>query len=354
MTLSSLHSLIPFRKLLGLLAAFSISLQIAVISYNQISGFYTIAGPADFFNRLIMGSVLSLAGAFLVAYPDLFLTDKLNQILPWDRRPVRRIVIQLLVVILLAITASTLITTISHLLGPYEQGLMPILITNGLIFTVCNILIAAILEGWIYFVEGEQSRQRTKNLEQELSQIRFEVLKNQINPHFMFNSLNVLSGLIDKDTEKAQDFIDEFSQVYRYVLESIEKPVVSLRDELDFAHSYMFLQKIRYGKGLEYRVEVSSDKLDYYLPPLSLQVVLENATKHNKAGSQKPLEITIRCEDDHLIISNNLQLKISQQQSTGLGQQNLVKRYELICSSKPGFYMMEDYYKVTLPLITSL
>jgi LytS/YehU family sensor histidine kinase len=167
----------------------------------------------------------------------------------------------------------------------------------------------------------------------------------------MFNSLNVLSGLLEKDIAKAQLFIDEFAQIYRYVLHSIEKPVVTLKEEMDFIRSYMFLQQIRYGEALTLTVAVPAGVLGTLLPPLSLQLVLENAVKHNIVSNQQPLEVQIYCDDDYLTVKNNVQPKISSVSTTRLGQKNLTKRYAMVCEEIPRFMLESNYYIVRLPLI---
>jgi LytS/YehU family sensor histidine kinase len=210
-----------------------------------------------------------------------------------------------------------------------------------------------ILEAWIYFNEGKEEKELNENLRKELSEIKFEVLKNQINPHFLFNSLNVLSGLIDSDKNKAQDFIDEFSYIYRYVLETIDKPVVSLGEEIKFARSYIFLQEIRYSNSLVFNIEVSSQYLGCLMPPLSLQLILENAIKHNIVNEENPLNINVYVKNDLLIVENNIQSKISTSKSTGIGQQNLEKRYSMLTREKPKFTVGSKNYKVELPLIKS-
>jgi PAS domain S-box-containing protein len=189
-------------------------------------------------------------------------------------------------------------------------------------------------------------------VQKENLQSQFEVLKQQVNPHFLFNSLNVLSSLINKDISKAQAFIDEFSQIYRYVLETIEKTVVTLGKELSFARSYIFLQQIRYGENLIFTVNLPSDLLNLYMPPLSLQVVLENAIKHNIVNESNSLNITIVHDDNWLIVSNNIQPKISMGKTTGLGQKNMVKRYSLISDKAPTFQVVNNQYVVKLPLLT--
>jgi len=187
-------------------------------------------------------------------------------------------------------------------------------------------------------------------VQKENLQSQFEVLKSQINPHFMFNSLNVLSGLINADVAKAQLFIDEFSQIYRYVLETIEQPVVTLNKELDFMRSYLFLQQIRYGASLTYTVNIIAEQLQLLVPPLSLQVLVENAMKHNIVNEEKPLKIEIYSKGDFLLIKNPIQPKISGT-STGLGLKNLIKRYALISKLEPKFKVENNYYIAKIPLI---
>ncbi len=188
-----------------------------MIIYNHLSGYHILPGWEYFVLRLIRGVILSLPAAFLLAYPDLFMIGYLNRKSPWGKYPLRRIPLQLLFSIIVAITVSILFTSFANWLRPYHEDLKGVYVNNILIFVVVNIFLMSILEAWIYFTEGKLARNRAEHLEEELSQIRFEVLKSQINPHFMFNSLNVLSGLISTDVAKAQLFIDEFSHIYRYV-----------------------------------------------------------------------------------------------------------------------------------------
>ncbi len=351
MTLHKIHRIIAFKHLFWLLFALAACIQFIIILYNHISGFFLLQGPGEFLNRWIWGTLLSLIGAFLLAYPDLAIIRWLNLKYQWGSYRFYRIFMQLIMVLIVALVVSTVITSLSHLIGNFKEGLPTILVTNGLIFSVINILLTILLEAWLFFLEGSESRKWTEKLEKELSQVRFEVLKNQINPHFMFNSLNVLSGLIETDTGKAQQFVDEFSSVYRYVVETIEKHVVTLGEELEFARSYMFLQKIRYGKHLNFEVDLLAGLSDYFMPPLSLQVALENAIKHNLVNAAQPLYIEVYSENSQLIIRNNIQLKIATGKSTGIGQKNLVKRYALISENGPRFKMTADHYLVYLPLI---
>lgn len=351
MKLQEVHQIIPFRKLLKLIFGFAVSVQLIIISANHISGYYMLSGFDQFFIRFLFGSVLSILATFMVVYPDLLIIGYLNERFGWNKKIFLRILIQFLLAVLTGAVIAILISSVSHFLNPYRDGFFMNAVYNVLIFSVCNVMLMIILEGWIFFIKGADSRKKSRILQEELSQLRFEVLKNQIDSHFMFNSLNVLSGLIDKDREKAQRFVDEFSSVYRYVLRSIEKPVVSLKQELSFARSYLALQQMRYGPNLKYRIDIPSALLDTFIPPLTLQIVLENVCKHNLISASRPLIIEITGERGRLRVMNNLQPKISTDDKYGSGQANLIKRYSLLGTDLPEFNVGTSHYMATLPLI---
>lgn len=351
MKLQEVHQLIPFRKLFKLVFGFALSIQLIIISANHISGYYVLTGIEEFLLRFLFGSSLSIVATFIAVYPDLLTVRALNDRFGWHKNVFLRILIQFFIAVFLGAAAAILITSVSHFFRPYRDGLSINAVYNVLIFAVCNVILMIILEGWIFFIEGVDSRRKSKALQEQVSQLRFEVLKQQIDSHFMFNSLNVLSGLINKDQEKAQQFIDEFSNVYRYVLQSIEKPVVRLSQEIRFARSYLALQQMRYGPFLQYHIDMPSELLDAYIPPLTLQVVLENICKHNLISDSQPLIIDITGTDYQLIVRNNLQPKISSDEKSGSGQANLIKRYSLLGSDLPEFKVGTSHYIATLPLI---
>lgn len=346
-----IRSIIPSDRLFGLMLGLAVSLQLIIITYNHLSGYLVLSGLGEFLTRLIIGSLLSLVAIVLTTYPFLYIIRYLNEVFDWKHHPFQRLSLQFFLTILFSTLVAIFITFVSHTIGPYPEGLLNATRNNVLIFAVCNILLIIVLEAWVFFIEGAKSKQEAQELESELAQIRFEVLKQQLNPHFMFNSLNVLSGLISRDTEQAHKFIDEFSSIYRYIVDMIEQPVVSLREELEFARSYLHLQQLRYGKYLRFTIDLPNAIMETYLPPLSLQLVLENACKHNLISPEKPLNISIYQEAGKLVVRNNLQPKISSGASKGLGQKNLVKRYELVSEALPEFRIETHHYTVILPLV---
>lgn len=349
--LKRLNGLIPIPRLIRFLIGISVAVQLLVIIYNNLSGFYPLQNFTHFLLRLSRGVLLTIPATILIAVPDLLVIDWLNRKLPWHRTVFPRVLIQFLVSVAVAASVSVLITLTANAITPYTEELSLVLLYNGLIYAVVNIIIMGVFEAWVFYIRSAEAARKAETLERELTQMRFEMLKSQINPHFMFNSLNVLSGLIEKDVTKAQEFIDEFSQIYRYVLETVEQPTTNLGRELEFLRSYLFLQQMRYGEDLSWSVSLPAGMLEMILPPLSLQVVLENAIKHNIINHSKPLHIRITAEDMMLTVSNRLQPKISAAASTGVGLSNLIRRYSLITDRVPRFTVVNDNYIVRLPLI---
>ncbi|HET6559079.1 MAG TPA: histidine kinase [Prolixibacteraceae bacterium] len=347
----SINRLFPFPKLLKVLMLLSLLLQMIIITYSHYTGYYHVDDLSEFIRRLVYSTLLSVIASFLIAYPDLFVIRYLNRSFPWAHKLISRLTVQLTATLIIAVIISTFITLLANSIDAYVEDLGSVLLNNALITSVVNIVLMTTLEAWLLYMDSRHSKKVAETLERELALIRFEVLKSQINPHFLFNSLNVLSGLISKDVDKAQQFIDEFSMVYRYVLETIEKQVVTLGDELGFMRSYMFLQQLRYGEHLRLKVSVPSQQLQKLMPPLSLQLVLENAIKHNEISASKPLMIDIYSEEGMLVVKNILQPKSSSGKSTGMGQKNLFRRYEMLNDESPAFMIENNYYVAKLPLI---
>lgn len=180
---------------------------------------------------------------------------------------------------------------------------------------------------------------------------RFQTLKKQLNPHFMFNSLNVLSGLMYENVERADLFVQKLAGIYRYVLEQGEEVMIQLKEEIEFIESYFFLQKIRFENNLDYQLRIDTEKMSWLLPPLTLELLVENAVKHNMISSEKPLKIQVYNEGDYLFIKNKIQLRSEQYQSTKIGHKNLVERFGLMDLTKPEFLIDGEYYIAKVPLL---
>lgn len=181
---------------------------------------------------------------------------------------------------------------------------------------------------------------------------KFESLKNQIDPHFLFNSLNVLSSLIEENPDNAQRFTTSLSKIYRYVLEQKDKELVSVEEELAFAKTYMNLLKMRFENSLFYELPTSILNPEAKVVPLSLQLLLENTVKHNVVSEQKPLHIRIYIEGNYLAIQNDYQKKEVLQERKGVGLQNIINRYGIITNRKVLIEQNEQTFTVKIPILT--
>jgi hypothetical protein len=207
------------------------------------------------------------------------------------------------------------------------------------------------------FMEELKKTSKKEVVEQKLiaksANAQFESLKNQLDPHFLFNSLNVLSSLIDENPRQAQKFTASMSKIYRYVLEQKDKELVTVEDELEFAKTYCDLLKTRFEDSVDFVFDVKKEDYRRFVVPLSLQLLLENCIKHNFATSSKPLIIKIFSENDTLCIENNLQVREQIKESSGIGLSNIVQRYSLLTKRNVFIEKSEDYFKVKLPVLSA-
>lgn len=203
-------------------------------------------------------------------------------------------------------------------------------------------------------LEGDKERLLEENelLHQESLMARFETLKNQIDPHFLFNAMNTLYTLVGTEPKKAREFVSSFSALYRKVLTSRERTIVPVQEELELVHHYLFLQRIRFGDSLRVQVEVPAQALKGFLPPFTLQMLLENAIKHNVISAAHPLHITITVEGDRLVVRNDLLPRGTKEPGTGTGLENIRRRYLMLGAPEPTFTVADPYYTASVPILS--
>jgi sensor histidine kinase YesM len=221
-----------------------------------------------------------------------------------------------------------------------------------LVCIISDVIALPIGEGTYTFNKWKENIQEGEQLKKANLQTQFEGLKNQVNPHFLFNSINTLSSLIHEDKERAEKFIDEMSNVYRYLLRNNEEELVPLLTELKFIQSYFHLLKTRYGYGIEMTVRIDNRIENYLLPPLTLQLLVENAVKHNNVLKEKPLLIEISSNTNGwLSVKNNLQKRTTSMESSKIGLSNIKEKYMLL--NQPDILIKETAtdFLVMLPLI---
>jgi sensor histidine kinase YesM len=206
----------------------------------------------------------------------------------------------------------------------------------------------------IFKAQKESAQLKFQNLSLQAENLKFqmELFKQQVNPHFLFNSLNTLLDLIEEDKLKATNYVRRFSNLYRVVLQSSKHDFIPLKDELKFLDDYWNLLKVRFNDAIDLKISISEAKIKNLIPPLSLQFLIENAVKHNEASKKNPLTIEIREDKDHLIIRNKVNPKSYPADSERLGLMNLQQRFTTIL--KPIQYgIKDDYFIVSIPLKTS-
>jgi two-component system, LytTR family, sensor kinase len=204
-----------------------------------------------------------------------------------------------------------------------------------------------------YFTEYKTKWMEAEELKSMQAQAELQLVKSQINPHFLFNNLNVLSALVMKNNDEANRFIEEFSKVYRYILTNHDKELVNIKTELDFIKPYIFLLQKRFSDGLDVTVNVPQSYESFYIIPASLQMLIENAIKHNVVSKNKPLHIDVHINGNNtIVVSNNLQLRESVEGSTKIGLANIIKRYWLVSGRNVEVKEDKNDFTVTLPLLT--
>ncbi|GAB4492588.1 MAG: hypothetical protein OHK0019_14790 [Saprospiraceae bacterium] len=226
------------------------------------------------------------------------------------------------------------------------------------ILLVVGLVVAALAVGFwsrmLYFQKySKMFQNKAENLEKQQLLNEIALLKTQVNPHFLFNSLSILSSLVRVNADLSEQFIDQLSRSYRYILEQKEESLVSLRTELEFIKSYAFLLKIRFEKKFDLRFNLPDDTLDKYkIAPLTLQLLVENAVKHNRMSVREPLIVDVSLGDNEtLIVKNRLQLRPTPSASTGIGLQNIINRYALLTDRPVWAGESEEEFVVKLPLL---
>ncbi len=216
---------------------------------------------------------------------------------------------------------------------------------------LCVLIIAGLLYWYIKSREAEVKK--LERLRQEKVQFQFEVLRNQVNPHFLFNSFNTLISTIEDDPKMAVEYVEQLSDFFRSIVNYRDKEIISLKEETDLLNIYFFLQQKRHGSNIELNSNLTEQqKLQYFIPPLTLQLLMENAIKHNAISRETKLVISLEITgDEYLQVKNNINTRMSRQEGAGMGLQNISNRYTLLSNKKVQISNDEKYFIVSLPLL---
>ena len=233
-------------------------------------------------------------------------------------------------------------------LGLAEEEII-ILSINSSIFT--TIAITSIYEVLYFIQQLKESLTRSEDLKREGLRAELNALKTQVNPHFLFNNLNTLCAIIPEDPKKAVTFVEQLSKVYRYILEVRDEKTIPLREEIQILKAYAFLLNTRFGNNFQLNMDIPEKEMHTRIVPFSLQLLVENALKHNIVSGENPLHISLTTEDGQLIVRNNIQKKQQVEKSTGIGLMNIRNRYKLLTEKLVTVTETPQYFIVALPLI---
>lgn len=273
---------------------------------------------------------------------------------PSPKKNTRRLVISMVLIFIYTAIITGIMAFLTSLPAAQNEYLIKPSFATGLLanlFTTTAII--AIYEALFYWAQFKKQLVLTERLQSENSMAQLEALKNQVNPHFLFNSLNTLVSIIPEDAEKAVVFVQQLSTTYRHLLDLNGKKIVSLEEEMELLNSYLFLLRTRFGENLLVNVAIDSTSMQRYLIPLSLQMLVENAVKHNIISKKKPLTIRIFTTNTGLIcVENNLQRKTQEVEGTQTGLANINERFWLTFERTIGIEKTANSFRVTIPLIT--
>ncbi|SDK64716.1 Histidine kinase [Pedobacter sp. ok626] len=283
----------------------------------------------------------------------ILITRTLNQFLPWEKSPVNRFLLQLIIqIVLLTVMfygTSMLIQAVS--LSAFEF-LTELLIRQALVLGVLISLLNTAAFTIDYFLhKWTDAELESVKLKQSVTQAQLDALKAQIDPHFLFNNFSTLTALIEEDKDIAVKFLQQLSSVYRYLLSNRSQSVIALKEELSFIRSYFFLYEIRYGDRIALLIDIPNEMLGSGIAPITLQLLIENAIKHNVISVSEPLHIRIYGLKDHLFVENNINLKTHVELSSKMGLKNIEERYLLLSNKTPVVIETSNRFQVKIPLL---
>jgi len=311
-----------------------------------------IKNSTSSFPFLIFSYLYFIVIAFFIWYGNrwilIFIQDKVN----WLNNPFKKVFY--LVTSNIVYTSAVLLLFISvwfvFILG--ESIIWQKIHFNIIICVVCVFFITHIYETFFLIKARESDKIKEEQLERSKIQAELQALKNQIDPHFMFNSLNNLTHLIDVSPEIAKQYVEDLADVYRYILRNKDNKLVLLEDEIIFLNRYFSLLSLRYSENLVLGINLTkNDYSKYLIPPVSIMTAVENAVKHNEVTEENPLELDIELSNDSLIITNKINIKKSVRESSKIGLKNLAERYKIITGKEINYVSDKGYFILHLPML---
>lgn len=331
---------IPLKYILYLF----LIIPIVAIAISITYKFGGIVTPSGSFIYVVYHALTSTAGIWLGV---LFIVHFLWKKFPWEHAPLKHLVIEIILVLLYTNIFSLGLYSLNIKLGlikPIDNLTQEIIATN-----LITLFITTVHEAIEFYKQWRTHFSKSAKLEKENIEAKYETLKTQVNPHFLFNSLNSLTTIVH-DNDRAVDYIQDLSEFLRYLLKSRDVELVLLRDEIEMLEKYFKLQKSRFGDNLLVSIDIAEKYYRYSVPPLVLQMLVENSIKHNIVSKNKPLHIKVQANKHSIIIENNLQKKHTEE-STGQGLNNIINRYKFFTKKDIEIEETSKLFRVTVPLL---
>lgn len=286
---------------------------------------------------------------------NLHIDDWMNKNYSWVINAKKRIVIHFLTAMIFSAVVIYAIMLFYHYItccGAWEKR--SLMLNSFYIGLVVSFILLTFEVSAQFFKNWKQSLVEVEKYKTESAQAQLQNLKDQINPHFLFNNLSVLSSLVYKNQDKAVDFINQLSKVYRYLLDSKNNELVTLEDELTFLKSYIYLLSIRFEDSLKFDIQIDESLYQKALPPMTLQMLVENAIKHNEVSNAMPLMISIISYQQTICVSNPLQKRTNTEASSKTGLKNIQARYSFMTDEKVIIEETNNTFSVTIPLLQNV
>lgn len=310
---------------------------------------------------LIIETVSGLALSWIIIEISTGIAYWLEYRFPWTSSPLLRFFLQtILIIISLVILLFLQDRAFTWMFGEMNSTQQENLDVWQffIVSIIVSILVSAVHTGsfllsrWkTSMSEAAELRVKTMELKEVAMHAELQSLKLQLDPHFMFNNFSTLSELINEDSVTAAEFLDNLSRVYRYMIQNIKKDLVQLKDEVTFVKAYFYLMQIRHGDHIQMELELNETALQLAIPPITLQLLIENAIKHNMATAGSPLRIRITFSAERIIVTNNLQLIPHPLPAMGMGLENITNRYRILSGNLPEVQETAESFTVRLPLL---
>ncbi|WP_456423916.1 2TM domain-containing protein [Lutibacter sp.] len=332
-----------------------ISLIIAIAIFIIERLFFT-GGFNEPINELVKIFGIHFMYAFVLTVINSYFFYFIGKKISWDEHATKRLVIGALGSVILTMIALVLLRFVTIVIisgNPIEQFLTDKYASSYYVFGLVITLFVTLIFHTIFFYKAlTEKKVNEQQIVAKTETAKYESLKSQIDPHFLFNSLNVLTSLIEENPKQAEKFTTKLSKVYRYVLEQKNKDLIELDEELHFAKTYMELLKMRFENAVTFEIPEKASNSEFKILPLSLQLLLENTIKHNVVSEENPLKVSIAEVDGYLVVKNNYNPKTILTKGTKVGLKNIIDRYNLITLKKVVIEKTTNQFIVKLPLLT--